>query len=359
MRGWSAWLVAIAALVFLYLIRAILPPFVIAVLFAYILVPGVDAVAERFRVHRFFVVAALYLLLILILSALFWWLRPTIMVEVHSLGRDSVEVVRRAIVQLTGSEQFELFGNTFVAHDVARSIVDQVRATFNSPRTAFDLAQALVQRVGEIVLTLIALFYLLLDWESLIGFIFRFVPPLARPRVKTLAQSIHHILGQYLRGQLILIAFVGALTWLALQFVFHIPFALAIAVATGFLEIIPLVGPVVAAGIAAIAALSRAGTNLALAVIIFYTILRQVEDQLVAPNVLGRAVNVHPLAAIFAVLAGGVLAGPLGLVLGVPAAAAVKVVLDAIQTPVSPEQLSAAGEPAKEQKAHEHGSTLV
>ncbi len=344
MRRWSAWILALAALVFLYLIRAILPPFIIAIIFAYILVPGVDALAERFRVRRFLVVAVMYILFLIVLGALLWWLRPTVMFELRSLRRDSVQVVESALVQLTGSEQFNLFGSDYQARDVARSIVDQVRAAFDSPRTAFELAQALLQRLAEVVLTLIALFYLLLDWESLIALLFRFVPPLERPRVTTLAQSIHHILGQYLRGQLILIAFVAGITWIALQFFFHVPFALAIAVATGFLEIIPLVGPVVAAGIAAVAALSKGGIDIAIGVIVFYTILRQVEDQLIAPNILGRAVHVHPLAAIFAVLAGGVLAGPLGLVLGVPAAASINVILNAIQTPVSPEQLPTASQ---------------
>ncbi len=344
MSRWSGWIVAIAALVFLYLIRAILTPFIIAIIFAYILVPGVDALAARFRVRRIIVVAAMYVLFLAVLGALFWWLRPTVMLEVRSLRRDSVQVVESAIVQLTGGEQFSLLGTDYQAHDIARNVVEQLRAAFNSPRTAFEFAQALLESLAQVVLTLIALFYLLLDWESLIALLFRFVPPPARPRVNLLAQSIHRILGQYLRGQLILIAFVAGITWLALQFFFHLPFALAIAVGTGFLEIIPLVGPVVAAGIAAVAALSKGGIDVAIAVVVFYTILRQLEDQLIAPNILGRAVHVHPLVAIFAVLAGGVLAGTLGLVLGVPAAAAIKVILDAIQTPVSPEQLQATSE---------------
>ena len=344
MSRWSGWIVAIAALVFLYLIRAILAPFIVAILLAYILVPGVDALSARFRVRRFIIVAAMYILFLIVLGALSWWLQPTVMLEVRNLRRDSTQVVASAIVQLAGSEQFSVFGVDFQAYELARNIIDQLRAVFSTPRTAFDFAQAVLDGLAQVGLTLVALFYLLLDWESLIALILRFVPPAARPRAAVLAQSIHSILGRYLRGQFVLIGFVAGITWLALQFFFHLPFALAIAVGTGFLEIIPLAGPVIAAGIAAVAALSKGGVDAAIAVIVFYTILRQLEDQLIAPNVLGRAVHVHPLAAIFAVLAGGVLAGVLGLLLGVPAAAAIKVILDAIQAPVTPEQLQAGDE---------------
>jgi predicted PurR-regulated permease PerM len=341
MNRWVPWIAAILGLIFLYLVRSILAPFVIAAILAYVLVPGVDALAERLRVRRFIIVAVLYGLLMAVLGLLFLWLRPSLMLELRSLRQDSVQVVHDAILQLVGGEEFEIFGNTYQARPVARDIVGQVRETFNSPTSAFQFAQSLFQRLAEVGLTLIALFYLLLDWEALVAFAFRFVPAAERSRVSQLTRSIHQILGRYLRGQLLLIALVSFVTWIPLQFFFRVPFALPIAISTGFLEVIPLIGPVSAAGIAAVAALSKGGTGLAVQVIVFYTVLRQIEDQLVAPNVLGRAVRVHPLAAIFAVLAGGVLAGPLGLILGVPVAAAVNVLFDAIQPSNKGEELLA------------------
>ncbi len=339
MRRWVPWLVALAALLLLYALRSILPPFIIAIILAYILVPGVDALAARFKVRRVFIVAALYILFLLLLGTLIWWLRPTIAFEVRSVREDNVAVIEKAIVALTGGQQFDVFGTSLDAHTLARALSENLRAAFNSPANAFQYAMRFFEGVTSLLLGFIALFYLLVDWEALMTFAFRFVPVPQRARVSELTRDIHKILGAYLRGQLILILFVSFITWIALAFFFHLPFAFAIAIATGFLEIIPLVGPVVAGAVAAIAALSVGGTNLAIAVIIFYTALRQLEDQLIAPYILGRAVHVHPLAAIFAVVAGGTLAGPLGLVLGVPAAAAVKVILDAVQTPVTPEQL--------------------
>src|SRR5438552_165943 len=80
--------------------------------------------------------------------------------------------------------------------------------------------------------------------------------------------------------------------------------------------------------LAAGVALSAQGAGAAVGVIIAYTILRELEDQVVMPVVVGRAVNLHPVVTIFAVLAGGAIAGVLGMLLAVPTAAAIKVVLD-------------------------------
>jgi predicted PurR-regulated permease PerM len=96
------------------------------------------------------------------------------------------------------------------------------------------------------------------------------------------------------------------------------------------LEVIPLVGPVVAATMAASVALTQGGPQFALGVVIFYTIARQAEDQIVMPLVVGRAVHLHPVATVLAVLCGGALAGILGMVLAVPAAATIAVLVDEV-----------------------------
>jgi len=101
-----------------------------------------------------------------------------------------------------------------------------------------------------------------------------------------------------------------------------------LAVATGLLEIVPFVGPVSAGAIAAMIAVTQGGPNLAIGVIVFYFVVRQIEDQLVSPIVLGRAVELHPVIIIFAVLAGGTLFGIIGTLAAVPVAASIKVILD-------------------------------
>jgi len=127
----------------------ILPPFFIAVILAYILVPLVDALSARFRVRRIFVVTALYILLVAVLALLFMWLGPVVMTEVRAFRRDSVSVVQRAIVELAGGEQFTLLGNVVDSGLLAREIINRVRQNFDSPTTALQFAQGFFQRAAE------------------------------------------------------------------------------------------------------------------------------------------------------------------------------------------------------------------
>jgi predicted PurR-regulated permease PerM len=133
-----------------------------------------------------------------------------------------------------------------------------------------------------------------------------------------------------LRGQLLLIVLVAAVVYVILGPIMGLRYALAIGILTGILEIIPLVGPILAAGIAAVDAVAQGGLSTAAVVIVIYTVLRQIEDQLVAPVVIGRAVHLHPIVTIFAVLIGLEVYGVLGGLLGVPAAAAINVVFRAL-----------------------------
>ena len=121
---------------------------------------------------------------------------------------------------------------------------------------------------------------------------------------------------------------MSLVTFLVLEWVFRLPYALWIGIVSGILEVIPLIGPIAAGAIACTVGFSQGGPNEAAALAVAYLILRQVEDQLVMPIVVGRAVHVHPLVTIFAVLTGEKIAGVLGMILAVPIAAAVKVVLD-------------------------------
>jgi len=146
--------------------------------------------------------------------------------------------------------------------------------------------------------------------------------------VERIAGQLNVVLQQWLRGQLFLILLMSILTYIALTFGFHLPYALPIAIATGVLEVIPLFGPFIAGAIAAVVAVVNGGVPQMIGVIVMYFVLRQLEDQLVMPFVVGRAVHLHPLITIFAVLTGSAAFGVLGAILAVPVTAALRVVLD-------------------------------
>jgi predicted PurR-regulated permease PerM len=191
-----------------------------------------------------------------------------------------------------------------------------------------NIARTVGTRLLDTLLVIIVSFYLLMSGKQIGAYMLRFVPAGSRTRTGYVAGRIHTVLGAYLRGQLLLILLMSVVSFLVLQFVFNVPYAIPLAILTGFVEILPLIGPAIATVVAAGVALAAHGTGAAVGVIIVFFVLRELEDNLVMPFVVGRAVELHPLVTIFAVLAGGQIAGIIGMLLAVPVTAAIKVILD-------------------------------
>src|SRR5262249_41130892 len=158
---------------------------------------------------------------------------------------------------------------------------ESVAEYLGRPVDAFRLAARAVELVGHIFLFLIVGFYFVVDADRIGDFLLRLVPPEHRARVASIGDRVHPQLGRYLRGQLLLVLLMSAVTWVVLHFIFQLRFALPVAIATGILEIIPIIGPITAAAIAASIALTTAGLQHAIWIVVAYTVLRQIEDQLV------------------------------------------------------------------------------
>jgi hypothetical protein len=144
--------------------------------------------------------------------------------------------------------------------------------------------------------------------------------------------DINTTLGAYIRGQALLVVIMSTASYIALR-ILEVDYALVVAISTGFLELIPIVGPWSAGAIAVSVGLFQDTTpfgwsNLTLAVAIglVYFTLRQMEDVFVIPLLIGRIVHLHPLLVIFVVVVGTTLGGILGLLLAVPLAAVTKII---------------------------------
>ncbi|MDA8216812.1 MAG: AI-2E family transporter [Dehalococcoidales bacterium] len=328
MRGWVLALAIIAVGVFLYLIRGILAPFVVAIALAYILSPIGHWLEWRLRLPRVAAVVLLYVLVFGPLAALFAIFGPTLVRDTTLFVANLPFILANLLRQLLGGEEVVVFGQQLQASLLAQTLVRAVRDFLGTPQEAARVARGVIEFGFNAFLSLVLLFYLLIDRERITKWALNLVPAPARSRAEYILWQVNLVLGRYLRGILFLISFMSIATWLGLFLLFRLPYAVPIAVATGFLEIVPFAGPVAAGTIAGIVALTHGGLGLLVSVVLFYVILRQVEDQVVSPNVLGRAVELHPVGIIFAVLAGGALAGILGVLLAVPVAAAVKVGLE-------------------------------
>ncbi len=330
--GWPALGIA-AAVVFLYLVRGILAPFIVATALAYILSPLVTRLQLLLRVGRLPAVALVYVFLIGLLTLLWILFGPTLARETVDLVSNAPSIIANLLRSVVGEGEVGIFGNSINAQRAADYLITGLTSFFGTPREAAGLAAAIFEALLNGFLTLVVLFYLLVDRERFTAFALRLLPPPSRARSVYVLARVDQVLSRYVLGLLTLIAFVTVMTWLGLALIFRLPYSLPLAVATGFLEIIPFVGPITAGTIAGLVALTHGSVGLLVGVALFYLILRQIEDQIVAPFVLGRAVALHPVSVIFSVLAGGALAGILGVLLAIPVAAAVKVLVENWQGP--------------------------
>jgi predicted PurR-regulated permease PerM len=155
--------------------------------------------------------------------------------------------------------------------------------------------------------------------------ILTFIPPRRRPGVSAMMEELVQVFGHFVAGQALLCAIVGAAVWVLL-FPSHFAFALLVAVICGLGYAVPFVGMLVAQVIAALLAIPQ-GTGMVIWVTIAIFVVSRVADNVLVPRIMAQSVGVSPITVMFAVFAGGELFGLPGLVLGIPAAALLKVVL--------------------------------
>jgi predicted PurR-regulated permease PerM len=315
-----------ATLIILWLARAVLGPFIVAAVVAYAFSPVVSKAERRFGLRRIVVVAIGYVIAIVFLGALAWLLAGRVITEITQLASSGPNSIATTLRDLLGTDMIAIGGQQITVVEIADQIQARIAALVASPGDALHIAGVVGQFALEAILALIVTFYFLIDGASFRDHVVSVLPREQRASTAALFERIHVVLGKWLRGQVFLIFLVATITYLVLGPILHLPYALAIAVITGVLEIIPLVGPLAATAIAGTDAFARGGPSLAAIVIVFYFVFRQIEDQVVMPVVIGRAVHLHPVVTIFAVLVGLHVYGVLGGLLGVPVAAALNVV---------------------------------
>jgi predicted PurR-regulated permease PerM len=324
-----AFIVLIAAAgTFLYLIRVILLPFVFAGVVAYVCTPLIDCAARKMPFPRW-TLALLVLLFLMAVGALVSYLGfPPLAREITRLGAHFQGSVQELASRLIGEGGFVLFGQPItpsaIAHDVSAALNDW----FNQSGKVLTLmAWSFVAAFG-FILTLVLLGYFLIDGPRVAAGLFWLVPPRRRDLVLRIYRRLDPMLWRYFVGVALIVLYASSAAYLGLGLVLGLRHALILALLTGLLEIIPVVGPAASAIIAGLVAVQQAtSTWNIVAYIIYAAALRISIDQFFGPIVLGRAAYVRPVVVIFCFIAGGLLFGVVGVILAVPVALAIKITL--------------------------------
>jgi predicted PurR-regulated permease PerM len=175
--------------------------------------------------------------------------------------------------------------------------------------------------IGYAVLIPVALFYLLLDWDRFVARLLELVPLRNRAAVDSFTQESDQVLGQYLRGQLLVMLTMAAFYAVGLA-LFGLDLALPIGLFTGLAMFVPYLGFGVGLVLATLAGLLQFASIKGLVMVaVVYGIGQTIESLFITPRLVGERIGLHPLAVIFALLAFGQLFGFVGVLIALPACA--------------------------------------
>lgn len=177
--------------------------------------------------------------------------------------------------------------------------------------------------------SLLATFLLSFHWciagEKTIDSLLSLLPAGRRQTVADIFTDIQHKLGAFVRGQLILCGAVGAMAYVAYLLI-GVPFPVVLAVAAGVLEVVPVIGPIVATVPAVVVGMSE-GWQMAMWIIVANVVISHIESYILVPGIMNRSVGVQPIVSVAAIAAMFALLGPIGGVLAIPSAAVVQTLL--------------------------------
>jgi predicted PurR-regulated permease PerM len=335
--GRGAILALILLFVFLYAVRWALLPFVLAAVVAYICTPLVQWLAKRTRLPRLLFVCAIVIALLAAGTAVALLGGPALMREAASTVADLGNTVERLARSAIGEGSIKLLGQSMNASELARAAVTGLRNWIDQTEVLVMLAGWSVAAVFGTFLTLVLLFFFLKDGSRLARGALWLVPPKHRPVAESVWSRLDPILKRYFIGVIVIVIYATAAAYVGLGLFLGMRHALFLAVLTGLLEMIPVIGPVSAAVLAGLVALHQAqSVEAIIAYAIYATVLRLSIDQLLGPVVLGHAARLHPTIIIFCFISGGLLFGIAGLIMAVPVALAIKVTLATLYHEAAP-----------------------
>lgn len=333
---WS--LIAAAAALVVWLLAPVLTPFVVAAVLAYALTPLVDWLARRGHGHlpRLLAVVVVELLFIFVVLGIMLLIVPILAKELPQM-RDQVPVLLDDI-NASLKPFLAQFGLSFSMDVVSikgfflKYLSVNGENAFASVMTSLKLGGSVAFAIfGNAVLIPVALFYLLMDWHRFVARLLEFVPPHLRPGVDSFTNEADVVLGQYLRGQLLVMAVLSVYYSAGLA-LFGLDLALPIGIFTGLAVFVPYVGFGLGLILATLAGLLEfaaiAGPSKALIMVAVVFGLGQVfEGFFLTPRLVGERIGLHPLAVIFALLAFGQLLGFVGVLIALPASAVLLVAM--------------------------------
>lgn len=325
---------AIVLSIVLYMGRAALGPFVIGLLFVYLLAPPVEWLS-RMKVPRPLAILAVYAVTVtLVVEGLNVMLQPLVD-QIRQFAADLPGLIDRLRVQL---DQFGAVYRGLELPPAIRQAIDDWLAKLAAgdvgvdPTVLLPVLQATTGFVVSILTLLIVpvwAFFVLKDRPRLVRSFQSAIPREWLADGEAIAAIVGRVFGSWIRGQVLLGLTVGVVTFLGLLVLgetvnpIFTRFAVLLAVLAGVLELLPIIGPIIAA-IPAILLGATTGIEATGAAFLLYFGIQQLENNFLVPKIQGDATNLHPSVVMVALIVGATVAGLLGAILALPMTAAAR-----------------------------------
>lgn len=316
-----------------YQLLPILSPFLVSILLAYMGDPVVDLL-ERYKISRTWGVVIVFVLLGLLSLILLLVLVPMIGRQLVSL----YELTPQLIDWVQGSALPWLQTQLRVSADLGSLESLKQMLNENLDKTT-DVIQLLLSKVtsssmaflgwlANMLLIPVVTFYLLRDWDVLVAKMRRLLPRQKEALTVELIGECHEVLGAFMRGQLLVMLALSIVYAIGLMML-GLELGLLIGLLAGLASLVPYMGFIVGIGAALVAGLFQFGLNPypILGIVAVFGIGQLLESMLLTPLLVGDRIGLHPVAVIFAILAGGQLFGFTGVLLALPVAAVIMVLL--------------------------------
>lgn len=322
----AALLIAAAVL---YRVHLVLIPFTLAIIVGFITDPLIRRVQKWTGWPRGAAAGVVYAVLLIAAIGVVYFVGLSVAKDAEQLIAHAPEILRYQIQRFVGAGGVDLLGRKTSADQLSQEILSGAQKAFRFT-TAARFASDFVFILAGFFLTLVLIAYVMVGGPKLTRGAIWLIPPDRRGGVERLLPKIVPVVQRYFVGLFIVVAVTFVLAWLGWGALLHLPHAMLLSVAVALLETIPGLGPF-ASGVLAGAASLQAHTLAAVGFTIAYVIaLRLFIDNVVGPLVLGRATTLPAVVVIFVLVVGGLMFGIPGFLLGVPAAAVVRIVLKAI-----------------------------
>ncbi len=334
----------------LWMARDSVRPFVVGLLIVYLLEPPVRWLS-RHGIRRSLAILLVYVVAILTLVEFLNLTLTPLINEVAQFVRDFPTLAEQFQTQLARLSEFY---SRLQIPPAFRDWIDSMVAGFGQgaeggPNAGLGFLFPIVTGAGSFIAALFGYlllpvwaFYLLKDRAALTAQFDRSLPSAWRFDTWVILRIVQRVFGQWVRGQLILGFTVGVMTFVGLlllsRFVDPVfgRYAVLLSITAGILELLPIIGPIISA-VPAVLLAATAGLEPVIAALVLYTLVQQLENNLLVPKIQGDAVELHPAAVMFSIIVGGSLAGLLGAILALPIAAAFRDIVRYLFRRLSPE----------------------